>query len=115
MYKPADQTGMWKGLSADRAVVGRYGTLYDQKYCAHPDNEENIEEPVECWVDLENIYIVDNVTKYNTYDGLGKSREKEFRIDLSVVNSGVSITILAEMTVSLHGLATSNEGGAYGL
>ncbi|KAK2157480.1 hypothetical protein LSH36_190g01036 [Paralvinella palmiformis] len=49
LRKPANQTGMWGGLSADRAVDGRYGSVSgDQRYCAHPDNRVNDNKPAEC-------------------------------------------------------------------
>ena len=65
---------MWGGLSADRAVDGRYGSVNgDQRYCAHPDNRVNDNKPAEWWVDLQDTYLVDNVTIYNTYDSRGKS------------------------------------------
>ena len=62
---------MYKDLSANRAVDGRYGTISSQYYCAHPDNKDN--KPAEWWVDLQDTYLVDNVIIYNTYDFLGKS------------------------------------------
>ena len=76
LRKPANQTGMWGGLSADRAVDGRYGTNGSQYYCAHPDNRVNGNKPAEWWVDLQDIYLVDNVIIYNTYDVSGKSYVK---------------------------------------
>lgn len=72
LHKPANQTGAWGGLTADRAVDGRYGaTNGDQYYCAHPDNGGNW-QPAEWWVDLQDTYMVDNVTLYNTYDAGSK-------------------------------------------
>jgi len=73
LYKPANQTGMYKDLSADRAVDGHYGTNGSQCYCAHPDNRVNDNKPAEWWVDLQDIYLVDNVIIYNTYNYGGKS------------------------------------------
>jgi len=74
LYKPANQTGIWGRLSADRAVDGCYGSVNgDQRYCAHPDNKVNDNKPAEWWVDLQDIYLVDNAIIYNTYNLPGKS------------------------------------------
>jgi len=65
--KPTNQTGVWGGLTSDRAVDGKlYSTEEGQIHCAHPRTSENV--PAEWWINLEQIYLIHNVTVYNTGD-----------------------------------------------
>ncbi|KAK2157478.1 hypothetical protein LSH36_190g00050 [Paralvinella palmiformis] len=79
--KPANQTGMYDNLSADRAVDGGYGSDNGgQYYCAHPYNKDY--KPAEWWVDLQDTYLVDNVIIYNTYNSGGYFRLTNFIISV---------------------------------
>ncbi len=82
--KPAEQTGVWYGLKADRAVDGR---LWDQQasgsygndHCAGPYTA-NINYPVQWTIDLQYNHQLYNVTIYNTRDENGRIMYKMIKI-----------------------------------
>ncbi len=64
--KSAEQTGVWGGLVAERAVDGNTDISLDHESCAHPDDNS----VSQAWwrVDLEDLHRIYNVTIYNTDD-----------------------------------------------
>ncbi len=68
--KPAEQTGVWQGLVAERAVDGDPIPYQQAGSCAHP-YDRNISQ---AWwrVDLGYLHRIYSVTIYNTNDEFGQ-------------------------------------------
>lgn len=63
--KPTNQTGVFNGLTSEKAVDGTlYNDKYQDKYCAHPYNGNG--DPAEWWIDLGELYTLLTVKIYNT-------------------------------------------------
>ncbi len=79
--RPAVQTGVWDGQTADRAVDGLLdsdGT--ENRYCAHPNTNTG---PAMWTVDLGSNHQLYNVTIYNTENAGGITLSERFFFNLS--------------------------------
>ena len=96
LNKPANQTGTWQDLTADKAVDGLKDSNtngiadYYKQVCAHPDTgDSNV--PAEWWVYLGDTYSINTVTVYNTYDNGGEHMKLAVSIILLFISSYVHL------------------------
>ena len=63
------QVGTYFNMDASKAVDRHKGQQDQQRYCAHPDSKDKVNNMAAWWtVDLGTVYRVFNVTIYNTWD-----------------------------------------------